>query len=109
MSWESLNRRIPGPNGSNINKITRADDTAWLKPRDRTITIDDEADRLINEWHKKHLKKCKGASEIANSSVGGSLAYIITPTGIGECVSAKCNACQKEFKLPKSYYKNINY
>ena len=28
------------------------------------------------------------------SAIGGKFSYIITPTGLGECVSIRCNACE---------------
>ena len=41
---------------------------------------------------KKFMKEHENCS--FTSSIGGKFSYIITPTGLGECVSIRCNACE---------------
>lgn len=43
-------------------------------------------------FHGKHSKCNAGA-------IGGGISYIITPTGLGELYSVKCNVCNEELSL----------
>ena len=40
---------------------------------------------------KEFMEKHKDCS--FTSAIGGKFSYIITPTGLGECVSIRCNSC----------------
>lgn len=48
------------------------------------------AEGFINE-HKNCCKE-KSGKEVF-SSIGGGFTYIITPTGLGSCISIRCNSC----------------
>ena len=51
----------------------------------RSMTKNEEKE--AKEFMEKH-KDCS-----FTSAIGGKFSYIITPTGLGECVSIRCNSC----------------
>lgn len=58
----------------------------WLKPSIMKLT---KVERQEAEKFIKEHSSCK------NNTFEGKFSYIITPTGIGDCVAIKCNACKE--------------
>jgi hypothetical protein len=56
----------------------------------------DMLDRL-NEWYKNHNGgKCGCTS---SGAIGGSITFSVTPTSIGDFVTALCPLCEEEFNI----------
>lgn len=66
-----------------IGKLDRPVETGW------SIRITEKEEQGIGEFKKAH-RNCKGKHK-----TGIQFSYIITPTGIGDCVAVKCNRCGK--------------
>jgi hypothetical protein len=50
-----------------------------------------------NEFQKKHRDCCRRVlNKEFFSSTGGGFSYIVTPTGIGNCITIRCNSCGEE-------------
>lgn len=47
----------------------------------------------IDSFKNKH-KNC-----VFTATVGGKFTYIITPTGLGNCIEIRCNACGKQVDI----------
>jgi len=46
--------------------------------------LTEEQKKRVEEWFQEH--KC----DADPGSIGGKFSYIITPTGLGDCVMVKC-------------------
>ena len=55
----------------------------------KTFTLNYEQLTQIEEFRKKHKH------ENQNSTIGGKLSFIFTPTSIGVITDIKCNACNE--------------
>lgn len=51
------------------------------------INFSESEKKAYKSFVKKH-KKCDGVG-----AIGGSISYIITPTGLGNIVEVQCNSC----------------
>lgn len=50
-----------------------------------------------NEFQKKHRDCCRRVlGKEFFSSTGGGFSFIVTPTGIGDCITIRCNSCGEE-------------
>lgn len=50
-----------------------------------------------NEFQKKHRDCCRRVlKKEFFSSTGGGFSFIVTPTGIGDCITIRCNSCGEE-------------
>lgn len=58
------------------------------------FTISKQEHKTLQEWLKKHNKKCKFANPISCGVIGGRLTYMFTPTSLGCLTGVKC-ACGK--------------
>lgn len=58
------------------------------------LTITDNEEKEAREFYEKHKDCCrKVLKKEFFSTTGGGFSYIITPTGLGNCVSIRCNSC----------------
>jgi hypothetical protein len=64
------------------------------KPRQWDFSIFEEEIVKIEEWQKKHDKKCPYYKN--SGAIGGRMTYSFTGTSIGGIVKVKC-ACGEEF------------
>ena len=60
---------------------------------------------LLSSFEIKNCKKfIKKHSSCYAGAIGGGISYIITPTGLGDIYSVKCNVCNKELTLINDKY-----
>lgn len=58
--------------------------------------LDSKETTAAKEFIEKHKNCCKEKlGKEFFSTTGGGFTYIITPTGLGICVSIRCNSCGK--------------
>lgn len=56
----------------------------------KVFKLDKEETEAAYEFYKVHKECCNP------STIGGNFSYIITPIGLGNCVTIRCNACGEE-------------
>lgn len=62
-----------------------------------TITFSENESKDAMKFMEKHRKCCqKILGKPVFSTTGGGFSYIITPTGLGNCIIIKYNSCGKE-------------
>lgn len=58
------------------------------------FTLNETESQSAEEFIKEHKNCCKEKlGKEFFSSTGGGFTYIITPTGLGFCISIRCNSC----------------
>lgn len=58
------------------------------------FTLNEVESEAAESFIKKHKNCCKEKlGKEFFSSTGGGFTYLITPTGLGLCVSIRCNSC----------------
>lgn len=56
--------------------------------------LDEKEVEAANEFFEAHKDCCrKILNKPVFSTIGGGFSYIITPTGLGNCISIECNSC----------------
>lgn len=55
-----------------------------------SFSLTDLEEERLEEFYNKHCD-CP-----FTSGVGGKFTFIITPTGLGDCINIRCNSCHKE-------------
>lgn len=64
------------------------------------FTLNETESKCADEFYKKHKDCCsKLTRKRFFSSTGGELSYIITPTGLGNCITIRCNSCGEEKEI----------
>lgn len=66
-----------------------------LREMEPIFYLDDKESEELDEWYKKHNKKCPHRKGEGLGAIGGRFTYSFTPTGLGDCKSIKC-ACGEE-------------
>lgn len=47
------------------------------------------------KWLQCHLKEKHDGKWPYAGAAGGSISFIFTPTGLGDCISVQCNHCNE--------------
>lgn len=56
--------------------------------------LDNKEVEAANKFFELHKDCChKILNKPVFSTIGGGFSYIITPTGLGNCISIECNSC----------------
>ena len=53
----------------------------------------------IQTWKKEHDTNVHNNPKQYHGTIGGGYSYIFYPTGIGTCITVKCNNCGEEFTI----------
>lgn len=60
------------------------------------LKFDNKEEKAYKEFIKKHKNCCEMfLGKPFFSTTGGQFTFIITPTGLGNIINVKCNACGK--------------
>lgn len=50
----------------------------------------------IDAFARRHKNCCRKQGKEHFSTIGGGITYLITPTGLGDLITIRCNSCGKE-------------
>lgn len=64
------------------------------------FTLSETESESVKKFYQEHKDCCsKLLGKRFFSSIGGELSYIITPTGLGNCITIRCNSCGEEKEI----------
>lgn len=64
------------------------------------FTLTDIESKTAEDFIKEHKDCCREKlHKPFFSTTGGEFSYIITPTGLGNCVTIRCDSCGKEKEI----------